>query len=784
MANTKIKRDLPNDEYQAAVNSNNASITNVFATIADLSASTGDANRLVFDVKIDQTGGILKGQAVYVSGADGTNILVTKADNSSDLTSSKTLGLLISDGANNNQNQVIAEGILKGTGSNPLDTSSAIAGDPVWLGTNGNLLFGLINKPSAPQHLVFLGVVVEANPTVGEIFVKVQNGFELDEIHDVFNAKNANDADVLTYNSLTGLWEPKPIPTISSGNQLLSGGAAWSGTGLVYNVTALTYIIAGVSYSSLPQNATLSTADPTNPRFDAIVVNDLGVVSVITGTPSTNPVTPSVNEDYVLVQYILLPAGATAPTITTEHVYREGSAPDWMTQFTTGASPSLSVNFSSTFPTPFEGSQSTLVVAPSYNTGKSIVYAKPTGNIARSVYTFLVFRVFLPAYIPARNLYVRLYNGTTLIGAVYANSYGLNMTTFGSWQLVSIPISAFGNVGITTMSRVQFLLAGNAANTFGTNYDRYALDAIRFESGYATQQVVSTITVANNGTPIANTPKLNFIGGANVTISTINDTLNNEVDITINSSGATIIPAVTSTEVFRGRSFRFDSTTVDTYGGIVTLNNASALAVAPNSTIFSNKFSRLRYYASIVSTGRVTSIRSTDLQWFIHGGFRFVSTFRVADTAYSATCQNFHGLIGTTAEIAVGTVSLIQVSTLTNCIFVGNDGADANLQVMHNDASGTCTKIDLGANFPANRTAGAEMSTMYSIEIYNAVRSTQVKYVVTNLETGAIAQGTITTNLPATTQGLAIQSARVMSTATTNSGQWEQHKWGCSDIIL
>ena len=76
------------------------------------------------------------------------------------------------------------------------------------------------------------------------------------------------------------------------------------------------------------------------------------------------------------------------------------------------------------------------------------------------------------------------------------------------------------------------------------------------------------------------------------------------------------------------------------------------------------------------------------------------------------------------------------------------------------------------------------MSTMYSIEIYNAVRSTQVKYVVTNLETGAIAQGTITTNLPATTQGLAIQSARVMSTATTNTGQWEQHKWGCSDIIL
>lgn len=246
---------------------------------------------------------------------------------------------------------------------------------------------------------------------------------------------------------------------------------------------------------------------------------------------------------------------------------------------------------------------------------------------------------------------------------------------------------------------------------------------------------------------------------------------------------AEFIPLPDVYEVFRGRTFRYDSTTADTYGGIATLNNASALAVAPSTTNFSTKFTRIRYYASIVSTGRVTSIRSTDLQWFVGGGFRFVSTWRVADTAFGSTCQNFHGLIGSIAEIPVGTASLVQVSTLTNCIFIGSDGADTNLQVMHNDSSGTCTKIDLGANFPANRTSGAEMTTMYNIQIYNEVNSSDVKYEVINLETGAVAQGTITTNLPAVTQGLAIQSARVMGTATTNTGQFEQHKWGCSDII-
>lgn len=247
-------------------------------------------------------------------------------------------------------------------------------------------------------------------------------------------------------------------------------------------------------------------------------------------------------------------------------------------------------------------------------------------------------------------------------------------------------------------------------------------------------------------------------------------------------SGPDFIPVPDAYEVFRGRTFRYDSTTIDTYGGLATLNNASSLGSANSTFYYSAAFTRLRYYASIVSTGRVTSIRSTDLQWYVGRGFRFVSVWRVADTVYGSTCQNFHGLIGTTAEIVVGSATLIQVSTLTNCIFVGSDGADTNLQVMHNDASGTCTKIDLGVGFPANRTSVDLMTTMYCVQIYNEVNSSDVKYEVINLETGAVAQGTITTNLPATTQGLAIQSARVMGTPTTNTGQWEQHKWGCSDI--
>lgn len=122
---------------------------------------------------------ISKGQAVYVTGADGTNMIVALASNASEATSSKVIGLAVSNAAINDQIFVVTEGLIAG-----LNTSTATAGDPVWLGTNGNLIFGLANKPVAPAHLVYIGVVTRVQQNNGEIFVNVQNGFELNEIHD------------------------------------------------------------------------------------------------------------------------------------------------------------------------------------------------------------------------------------------------------------------------------------------------------------------------------------------------------------------------------------------------------------------------------------------------------------------------------------------------------------------------------------------------------------------------------------------------------------------------
>ena len=75
---------------------------------------------------------------------------------------------------------------------------------------------GLANKPIAPAHLVFLGIVTRAHAQVGQIFVKVQNGFELDELHNV-STTGVTDGQVLTYEASSSLYKMKTISADPAG---------------------------------------------------------------------------------------------------------------------------------------------------------------------------------------------------------------------------------------------------------------------------------------------------------------------------------------------------------------------------------------------------------------------------------------------------------------------------------------------------------------------------------------------------------------------------------------
>jgi len=143
----------------------------------------GKATGLELYAKAGQA--IAAGQAVYVTGASGANVIIGLAKADVEATSSKTIGICVSTLANNAFGYVVTEGRLTVSISKP---TGIVEGDPIWLSpsTAGGLLFGMANKPSAPYHQVYLGVITRINGnTIVELNVHVQNGFELTELSDV-----------------------------------------------------------------------------------------------------------------------------------------------------------------------------------------------------------------------------------------------------------------------------------------------------------------------------------------------------------------------------------------------------------------------------------------------------------------------------------------------------------------------------------------------------------------------------------------------------------------------
>lgn len=153
---------------------------------------------------------ITKGQVVYAYGGTGDRMTVKLADNTSDATSAQTVGIVLSASIGANQKGlIINQGLLDGLSILP--TSSFADGDTIYLDSTAG---GITNvKPYAPNHLVYLGVVTTAsNGSAGRMYVRVQNGYELDELHNV-QAQSPTANDILYYFG-SNQWKTASIPTI------------------------------------------------------------------------------------------------------------------------------------------------------------------------------------------------------------------------------------------------------------------------------------------------------------------------------------------------------------------------------------------------------------------------------------------------------------------------------------------------------------------------------------------------------------------------------------------
>lgn len=151
-------------------------------------------------------------QVVKVSGAQGQRLQVTLAQANNDLNSATTLGIVTENINNNQEGFITTSGEVRG-----INTTGSLQGE-TW--TDGDILYlspttaGKITniKPIAPNHMVIVGYVEYAHQNNGKIFVKVDNGYEIGELHDVDTAGEATN-DGLFLDS-DNVWRPRTIAEV------------------------------------------------------------------------------------------------------------------------------------------------------------------------------------------------------------------------------------------------------------------------------------------------------------------------------------------------------------------------------------------------------------------------------------------------------------------------------------------------------------------------------------------------------------------------------------------
>lgn len=158
----------------------------------------------------DTASSMTKGQVVYLSGAQGNRVAVKLARADSELTSKDTLGFVAETIAAGAEGWVLQHGSLYN-----LDTFALTAGDTVYLSATTAGAY-TTTKPSAPNHTVILGFVQRVSTTVGSIYTKVDNGYELDELHNV-SASSATSGNTLIYDAPAGLWK---AANLTDGNSI------------------------------------------------------------------------------------------------------------------------------------------------------------------------------------------------------------------------------------------------------------------------------------------------------------------------------------------------------------------------------------------------------------------------------------------------------------------------------------------------------------------------------------------------------------------------------------
>jgi hypothetical protein len=147
-------------------------------------------------------------RTVAEGGAQGQRLAVVLAQANSDINSATTIGLVTENITNNQEGFVTTVGNVNGinttgaksfTGTEDWQDGDVLYLDPDHAGYLTNI------KPITPAHLIVIGYVVYSH-VQGKIYVKVDNGYELEELHDVL-ITDITHREILQWNGIDSYWQ-------------------------------------------------------------------------------------------------------------------------------------------------------------------------------------------------------------------------------------------------------------------------------------------------------------------------------------------------------------------------------------------------------------------------------------------------------------------------------------------------------------------------------------------------------------------------------------------------
>lgn len=263
LAGNRISSAVANATAAVTATSASYALTATSATTATTATSATNAEDVRVYVKNTSGAIISKGKVVRISGATGDNPEIALAQPTSDALSANAIGITAEQIAINGFGYVITSGRLVG-----VDTAAFTPGTNLYLGTNGTFV---ATPSTAPNHTVRLGQVLRQQLNNGSIYVKVDNGYELGELHDVLISSPSGSGDLLQFDGT--VWRNAKSLT---GNYTFGGNQTFNnitvnGTGSFAYIVSVTGSVKRIGDAFIELNT-----DSPSQRFGGLKVVDSG----------------------------------------------------------------------------------------------------------------------------------------------------------------------------------------------------------------------------------------------------------------------------------------------------------------------------------------------------------------------------------------------------------------------------------------------------------------------------------------------------------------------------